>query len=244
MSANPAPAAPAAGAADPAQRFEAIAGALARDPSVRWFLDEYARRIRSEDTRLILGAIAQLSDRVAAQMQQTQVELIRRELNEMSDAIAQTRRDIAAIRPPETHARVVVATEELDAIVTATERATTDILANAERLQERANDMRAQGFGKGIVDELEAIATNIFMACSFQDITGQRTSKVVNTLRYLEARVHALIEAWNADVTRPAGEIVPFEAADKPADPDRHLLNGPAAEGQGVSQDEIDALFG
>ena len=81
----------------------------------------------------------------------------------------------------------------------------------------------------------------ILMACSFQDITGQRTTKVVNTLRYLEQRVNAMIEIWG--IESMDGAKPPLHAA-PPDDqrPDSHLLNGPALEG-GVSQDDVDALL-
>jgi chemotaxis protein CheZ len=36
----------------------------------------------------------------------------------------------------------------------------------------------------------------LFEACSFQDITGQRITKVVRSLTYVETRVNKLIEAW------------------------------------------------
>lgn len=79
------------------------------------------------------------------------------------------------------------------------------------------------------------------MACSFQDITGQRTTKVVNALRYLEQRVNAMIQLW-ADQPAGAGGRPPPGPADPR--PDAHLLNGPALPGQGHSQADIDALFG
>ena len=78
--------------------------------------------------------------------------------------------------------------------------------------------------------------TRIIEACAFQDLTGQRITKVVNTLRYLEQRVNAMIEIWGIESAK---------ALDEPADkrPDAHLLNGPARPGQEKSQSEIDAIL-
>ena len=45
-------------------------------------------------------------------------------------------------------------------------------------------------------DELDRRATDIYTACSFQDLTAQRTTRIVNTLRYLEGRIEAMIEIW------------------------------------------------
>ena len=74
------------------------------------------------------------------------------------------------------------------------------------------------------------------MACSFQDITGQRTTKVVNTLRYIEQRVNSMIAIWDLTETTKA-KIEPLDKR-----PDAHLLNGPSSNG--VSQDDVDAMFG
>ena len=40
-----------------------------------------------------------------------------------------------------------------------------------------------------------------YTACSFQDITGQRTEKVVNVLRFIEQRINAMIEIWGVEDT-------------------------------------------
>src|SRR4051794_38271639 len=59
----------------------------------------------------------------------THLRILRQELQEMSSYIQQTRSEIAALRPADAGAnRIMAATGELDAIVTATERATTEIL--------------------------------------------------------------------------------------------------------------------
>ena len=77
------------------------------------------------------------------------------------------------------------------------------------------------------------------MACSFQDLTGQRMTKVVNTLRYLETRVNAMIEIWGI-TAQDAEKLVQQHIEAKP---DGHLLNGPARDGEGVAQDDIDRLL-
>ena len=71
-------------------------------------------------------------------------------------------------------------------MVQATETATSDILACAERIQEMAWTLREQGVEGEVCDLLDANATEVYTACSFQDLTGQRTRKVIQVLRYLE----------------------------------------------------------
>jgi chemotaxis regulatin CheY-phosphate phosphatase CheZ len=180
----------------------------------------------------------------------THLRILRQELQEMSSYIQQTRSEIAALRPADAGAnRIMAATGELDAIVTATERATTEILNAAERIQEFANQMhRAEKGGTqldlgDLANDIEVQVMEIMTACSFQDITGQRTTKVVNTLRYIEQRVNTMIEIWGVD--RDVLSSADASASHRKMNddrPDAHLLNGPAL-GDGVDQATIDALF-
>jgi len=115
----------------------------------------------------------------------------------MAASIAQTRREIAAIKPDApSNSRIVQATEELDFVVRSTERATAEILTAAERIQAMAGEFKEKGGDEELCNELETHATNLMLACSFQDLTGQRMTKVVNALRYLEQRVNTMIEIW------------------------------------------------
>jgi hypothetical protein len=70
-----------------------------------------------------------------------------------------------------------------------------------------------------LCDELDRRATEIYTACAFQDITAQRIGKIVQTLRYLEGRINAMIDIWGAAPTgpedpRPAHPAPDLEAAD------------------------------
>ena len=100
--------------------------------------------------------------------------------------------------------------------------------------------LRRGGADPEICSEIESEVSDIFTACSFQDLTGQRTSKVINALRYIEQRVNAMIAIWGVEGVKPNTDI-PDAFTDKR--PDAHLLNGPALDGYGVSQSDVDALF-
>ncbi|QQP92498.1 protein phosphatase CheZ [Skermanella sp. TT6] len=159
----------------------------------------------------------------------------------MAGSIEKARREVAALQPPDSgNNKILSATNELDAIVSATERASFDILNSAERLMDLGAKLRKGGADPDLCTEVESEVMNIFTACSFQDLTGQRTSKVVNALRYIEQRVNAMIAIWGVEGVKPADEV-PDVFIDKR--PDAHLLNGPALDGQGVSQSDVDALF-
>jgi chemotaxis protein CheZ len=129
--------------------------------------------------------------------------------------------------------------EELRAVVSGTETATDTILAAAEAIDTVAGTLAAHA-DDDVRAAAEAIAENIvqvFEACNFQDITGQRITKVVESLGFIEQRIAAMVEIWRAqELTAP----VQTEAKS-----DRDLLNGPALDGDYgvVNQDDVDALF-
>jgi chemotaxis regulatin CheY-phosphate phosphatase CheZ len=181
--------------------FEHIEDTIARTAKGRAFLRRYARRTQggsAEEVRLMLLQMREMLNRQnQATHTATHIDVLRRELLEMAGSIEKARREVAALRPPDSDDnRILSATSELDAIVTSTERASFDILNSAERLMELSTKMRRAGGENELCAELEGEVTNIFTACSFQDLTGQRTSKVVNALRYIEQRINAMIAIW------------------------------------------------
>ena len=154
------------------------------------------------------------------------------ELRRILDYIARARDEIAALRPNDLREeRLPSAGAELDAIVKDTEAATHEIMGAAEAML--ACDAPDLAGYKAFVEQ-QAMA--IFQACSFQDITGQRVTKVVAVLRQIEERVGSLADSLG---------VVDAQADETAEDRRRReqILNGPAVGGPVVSQDEIDALF-
>jgi chemotaxis protein CheZ len=220
--------------------YEAIEAAVMETARGRWFLAEYARRNRNADTTMLLKALDRIEAAIRGEHSVEPVDRIRFDLVEMSKAIARTKTEIAAMKPDaDHHGKFGEATEELDSVVQATEAATSDILECAERIQEVAWTLREQGLDADICDLLDAKATEVYTACSFQDLTGQRTRKVIGVLRYLEGRINAMIQIWGLDGAMAA------EAAEKRAvDAGKALLNGPARPGQGLDQADVDIVMG
>ena len=169
------------------------------------------------------------------------------ELRALKSAIAETKREIAALRamgePP---ASLATATNELDAVVQATESATECILAASERIDALVVGLRNQAADpdeRAGLDEIGEQVTRIFESCNFQDITGQRITKVVNAMKFIEQRVERMIEILGGtqafeDLTPVAPPPPPHAAADE-AD----LLCGPQLDKNKISQDDIDAFF-
>jgi len=168
------------------------------------------------------------------------LRILRKELQEISAHIMQTRNEISALQPDQQgKSRIFLATSELDAIVSSTERATYDILNGAERIQAAAHQLPDTPEVSSIAKEIGNQATEIMTACSFQDLTGQRITKVVNALRYIETRINAMIDIWGLDEASKSDKTDTSKAHDER--PDAHLLNGPQTEA--ADQSEIDSLF-
>jgi len=159
------------------------------------------------------------------------------ELENLADYIQSAKREIAAIRPDDIRSRdIPMATDELDAVVDATAEATGAILDAAESLERVAASLEEQSG-----EEVRIIATRIYEACNFQDITGQRITKVVRTLKHIEGKVDALLTAFGELKTAAPATTAP-EGAPPPGD-DRSLLHGPQLPDEAKRQDEIDAIF-
>jgi chemotaxis protein CheZ len=127
------------------------------------------------------------------------------------------------------------ATDELDAVVEHTAAATNEILDVCDVLEGLQSKVTAEHS-----EALATAVTRIYEACSFQDITGQRISKVVAALKAIEARV-ALIMARFDGAGRDAPSPMPAPA---PAVSEgRALANGPQLPAAASSQEEIDKLL-
>lgn len=170
-----------------------------------------------------------------------EVQLLRNEIRAMSLAIQHTKTEIAALRPPNTaDDRLIVVTQELDAIVTATERATNAILESAEKVDLLAEQVQSTGSdttSRQLAGDIRDTVITMFEACNFQDITGQRISKVVKTLQFIEDRINRMIDIWGEET------FDNIQTSQEEIDEESKLLNGPQLANQGVTQADIDKLF-
>lgn len=205
----------------------------------RRFLSEFLKRNKTPETVQILDAIQRLEKTMTRQRKVPDLDRIRLDIADMHEAIERTKNEIANIKAEggDTN-RFTDASHELDAIITQTEGATQTILEAAEQIQEQAWTLREKGADEAVCDEIDAKATEIFMACSFQDLTGQRTNKVVQVLRYLESRINMMINIWGIEEKEADENAGPVDSR-----PDAHLLNGPQMDGKGVNQQNVDDLM-
>ncbi|OFX11112.1 MAG: hypothetical protein A2516_03090 [Alphaproteobacteria bacterium RIFOXYD12_FULL_60_8] len=171
-----------------------------------------------------------------------EITILKHELVELFDHIQIIRKEIAAIRRPGAdNDRFLQMSDELDAIVAATEDATNQIMENVEEIEvlvDTARSRTSDPEAEAALSKISEKTSNVFQACSFQDITGQRITKVVRLLKYVEERVNALISVWGEDQIAKTGVD-----ETRPTDPYARYLNGPQLKGEGVSQDDVDALL-
>ncbi|WP_299810983.1 protein phosphatase CheZ [uncultured Roseibium sp.] len=154
---------------------------------------------------------------------------IARQITCMKEEISQLRaNDMKTNKIPD-------AGRELDAIVEATETATNTIMETAEEIM-GADTSDPEAYQELVSNKM----ISIFEACTFQDITGQRISKVIETLRFIDERVSSFI----SHLRIPEDLEAAIEESDEERRKRELILHGPQHVGEGVSQDDIDALLG
>ena len=167
---------------------------------------------------------------------------LRKELVGLMEYVTRVRQEIAAIdRPAEEEHAFESMSDQLDAIVKATEGATHTIMEAVERNTDTIERLRARIGDSELARLLDDVTENqniVLQACAFQDITGQRITKVVRSLSYLETRVANLVAIWGRDALKEV-EVKP----DREKTDDEKLLHGPQDPDKALAQAEIDALF-
>ena len=170
---------------------------------------------------------------------------VKDELNSIYEAINRTKQEIVTLHDAgREDLDMTRMADELGAIVKGTEEATETILHSAEEIDTKATDLIAAlkiQTNKDDACDIQEKVIKIFEACNFQDLTGQRITKVVKAFCFIEERVERMMEIW--------GGIESFKDVERVEVADRseheELLNGPALEADEdvASQDDIDALF-
>lgn len=152
------------------------------------------------------------------------------ELKNIADNIRKLREDITSIDPEHiAEHHIPGATLELGEVVKSVEDATNIILDATEAIQNSVITMGDEPLKAQFLEQI----TRIFEACNFQDLTGQRITKVMVTLEFIEKAIQKILSlpiAKGAKGQRDKNQ------------PDS-LLNGPQRSGLAPSQDDIDKLF-
>ena len=154
------------------------------------------------------------------------------EVEALGRTIATAKSEIAALRVDDiTDSHIPFATDELDAIVEHTATATNAILTSCETLDDVAVSLSGE-----LAAQLQDATTRIYEACSFQDITGQRITKVVATLKTIEVKVAQIVATFGDGSSDT--EAVVLSASEEIS-----LLNGPQHPTVAMDQSDIDRLL-
>jgi chemotaxis protein CheZ len=167
--------------------------------------------------------------------------VLKKELVGLFGHLQKIRKELAALSPPGAPDHFGTMSEQLDAIVDATESATNSIMESVEGIDSLMNEARTYCQGGKLGNLFDAVTervNTVFEACSFQDITGQRITKVVNSMKFVEERINAIIFTWGkVELAKVVVEIK------EEKDPDKKLMHGPQLAGQGISQADVDRML-
>src|SRR5690348_1114859 len=169
----------------PVQRGGSPAKSGGEDSDLTRKLDAVQARTRiAVDTTEVAAVVEAIVESLSGDMSIADLKLYR-ELEQLAQYIQRAKREIAEVKPHDIRERhIPMATDELDAVVEATAEATGIILDEAEAVQKLGATLPPP-----VNNKIAGAVTRIYEACNFQDITGQRITKVVKTLKYIEAKI-------------------------------------------------------
>jgi len=196
-------------------------------------LDQLRQRYPASNPDLVAEMVRAVISTMRGDLSASETALLA-EIEELAQTVANARAEIAALGADDINAsHIPSATDELDAIVAHTATATNSILECCETLDGMMPQLDKDG-----QQTVQSVVTRIYEACSFQDITGQRITKVVATLKTIEAKVSHIMDVFAQEGAARAVVRVELPSAD-PAG----LLNGPQLPAAAMDQSDIDALL-
>lgn len=177
------------------------------------------------------------SDKLASQHEALKSEVIK-----LFQAVQDIKVELAAVKHPDSemnHFSSVA--DQLNEIANETEKASNAIMQATEAISEvgdQLKDSMGSDAALPMFDVMSIQMNTIFEACGFHDITGQRISKIIKIVNLIEGTLNSLVTVVGEDgiSALPLTKSPLAEGDDIP-------MEGPALEGGGVSQADIDKLF-
>ena len=169
--------------------------------------------------------------------------------------MAHIRRELAALNAQNGSVDLFQSSlEQLDALGGEIAEAANRMMTTCEGIQDAADAIGAKTKHRGIKAQLKKITAgtgDIFEACSFQDLTGQRIGKITRTVAAIQTCFNAVARlAVGKGGGKGAGNGLAVGSA---KGKNRHhaidrvdgeiTLEGPQINGPAVSQADIDSLF-
>lgn len=161
------------------------------------------------------------------------------DITRLQELVTSQKRELAALIHEGKAHRMALAAGELGAAVESMEKATQNILKAAESIDDDARALSAtlkNEYERSLAHDIQEHVVQLYEACNFQDLAGQRIGKVVDMLGMVETQLAAMLARCN-------GGNMP---APSDAKADNGLINGPRLDGASghVTQHDIDMLFG
>lgn len=192
-------------------------------------LAEIGARYPAADPAMVAEVVQSVLATMRGSLSTTETLLLA-EVEALAGTIATARAEVAALAMDDiTASHIPAAADELDAIVSHTAQATDSILECCETLDQLGDALAGETGTR-----LQAVTTRIYEACGFQDLTGQRITKVVTALQAIDAKVAGIIAAFGGRRGGAAPPAAPAPVA---------LENGPQLPGSAMDQSDIDKLL-
>lgn len=171
-------------------------------------------------------------------------EKLDQEVRNLLRYVERLRQEVASTIRKETEDKSSFETmsDQLDAIIQSTADASATILECSEGVAEVAGNLREnldREENQAMCDQIMDYSMKAMEACGFQDLTGQRITRIVSSLRFVEERVQAMVELCGHEAIQEMSEsmgshVEPSEDVE---------MHGPQLAGDSISQDDIDKLF-
>jgi hypothetical protein len=190
----------------------------------RLFLAQYLERNRARETRSLLDAVARLERSLRAAEAAGSRDSLKADIMEMFDCFAQTRKEIARIKPPAgAPSHSPFARYAFAEITEAMEHATHAVLEAAEDIQAAVQSLRERGAEPRYCVAIERQLSQVHRACAAHDHTLQRNVKIVELLGHMESELTAIIEGWEKGVAEIDNEAAGIDVP-RPAPLQRRLV--------------------
>jgi hypothetical protein len=206
--------------------YEAIEAAVMETARGRWFMAEFARRNRHADTDRLLASLDRIERVVASRDGEARAGDatgigLQRDLADIADRIASTKRDIAKSVADATGAQGSASADSaLDDLVAISEQADTEAFDAAEQIQEIAWSLRETTENPeviGALEDLDRHALDVYRATNRHALTTVRVRSLIGVLRSIESRIQGMLGDAVADPAPRPARSAPVQQALPPA---------------------------
>lgn len=183
------------------------------------------------------GQVIEIINSVITKIDEGNKRDVYQDIAELAQIIDSLKKEIAASTPEHVkNSHIPDATDELDAVVAATADATNKIMTICEDMESLADTLEGEQ-----KERLVNRVTEIYEACGFQDITGQRIKNVITTLRLIEEKVDHIMQTLGDKVGLKTGNTQYTKSVS--VEDEKSLLNGPQMAEKAITQEDIDKLL-